>query len=105
MKNFEIKYEYNGYNNELKGIMIDNKMYRNNELSFEARELLTVMSYSDYKCSKKYFDDIAKMIGYDTTLQAILDLQELGAHIVTAEIYRQLVMNSFKNKYKGMMRQ
>ena len=23
MKNFEIKYEYNGYNNELKGIIID----------------------------------------------------------------------------------
>ena len=104
MKKFEIKYEYTGYNNELKGLEVEGKLYTIEDLTFETKELLTAMTYEDYNDSFEYFDNIAQMIGYETTLQAILDLAELGVNIATAGIYRKLVMNSYKNKYKGMWR-
>ena len=104
MKKFEINYDYTGYNNELKSITIDGIEYGLPLLSSEAKELLTAMTYEDYQCTVEYFDNIAQMIGYDKTLKGILDLNEMGAQVATAAIYRMLVMNSFKNKYKGMWR-
>lgn len=104
MKNYKINYEYTGYNNELKSITIDGIEYGLDKLTFEAKELLTVMTYEDYECSIEYFEGIAQMIGYEITLQGIKDLNEMGAQVATGAIYRMLVMNSFKNKYKGMWR-
>ena len=104
MKKFEINYDYTGYNNELKSITIDGVEYGLPLLSSEAKELLTAMTYEDYRCTVEYFEGIAQMIGYETTLQGILDLNEMGAQVATAGIYRTLVMNSYKNKYKGMWR-
>ena len=104
MKKFEINYDYTGYNNELKSITIDGIEYGLPLLSSEAKELLTAMTYEDYQCTVEYFDNIAQMIGYETTLQGILDLNEMGVQVATAGIYRMLVMNSYKNKYKGMWR-
>lgn len=103
-KNFEIKYEYTGYNNELTGLEVRGKLYTLEELSQPVKDLLTAMTYEDYQVSTEYFESISQMIGYETTLQAIIDLAELGVTIANAEIYRDLVMNSFKNKYKGMWR-
>ena len=103
-KNFKINYEYTGYNNELKSIVINGTEYGLDQLSNESKELLTAMTYEDYQCNIKYFEGIAQMIGYETTLQGILDLNELGAQVATSGIYRTLVMNSYKNKYKGMWR-
>ena len=103
-KNYQINYEYTGYNNELKSITIGNIEYGLPLLSFEVKELLTAMTYEDYNCSLEYFENIAQMIGYDVTLKAIRDLNELGAQVATSSIYRSLVMNSYKNKYKGMWR-
>jgi hypothetical protein len=62
------------------------------------------MTYEDYQCSLEYFESIAQMIGYDTTLKAIRDLNEMGVQIASGNIYRMLVINSAKNKYKGMWR-
>ena len=104
MKKFEIKYEYTGYNNELKGLEVESKLYTLDQLSFETKELLTAMTYEDYSDSYEYFNGIAQMIGYETTLQAILDLAEIGVNITTAKVYRKLVIESSKNKYKGMWR-
>ena len=104
MRNFKINYNYTGFNNELVSIRIDGNLYTLDDLSFEAKELLTAMTYEDYQLSIEYFDSIAHMIGYDNTLQGIQDLMALGANIATASIYRELVMNSYKNKYKGLWR-
>jgi hypothetical protein len=104
MKNFKINYNYTGFNNELVSIRIGGNLYTLDDLSFEAKELLTAMTYEDYQLSIEYFDSIAQMIGYDNTLQGIQDLMALGANIATASIYRELVMNSYKNKYKGLWR-
>jgi hypothetical protein len=104
MRNFKINYNYTGFNNELVSIRIDGNLYTLDDLSFEAKELLTAMTYEDYQLSIEYFDSIAQMIGYDNTLQGIQDLMALGANIATASIYRELVMNSYKNKYKGLWR-
>ena len=103
-KSFEIKYEYTGYNNELKGLEVEGKLYTLEDLTFETKELLTVMTYADYQLTEEYFIGIAQMIGYETTLQAILDLAELGVTIASASIYRKLVIESSKAKYKGLWR-
>jgi hypothetical protein len=103
-KSFEIKYEYTGYNNELKGLEVEGKLYTLEDLTFETKELLTVMTYADYQLTEEYFMGIAQMIGYETTLQAILDLAELGVTIASASIYRKLVIESSKAKYKGLWR-
>ena len=104
MKKFEIKYDYTGYENELKGIQVEDKFYGLDQLSFEAKELLSVMTYEDYECTTEYFMGIAQMIGFETTLQGILDLAELEVSIANAKIYRRLVIESSKVKYKGLWR-
>lgn len=101
---FKINYEYTGFSNEFKSIEMNGREYIGAELSNESIDLLTAMSYEDYDCTIKYFDGIAQMIGYDTTLKGILDLSEMGINVASGQIYRMLVMNSFKNKYKGMWR-
>ena len=104
MKQFKINYEYTGYANEFKSLIVDGKEFIGAELSDESIDLLTAMSYEDYSEKFEYIDSIAKMIGYETTLQAILDLAELGVNITSASNYRRLVINSYKNKYKGLWR-
>lgn len=104
MKQFKINYEYTGYSNEFKSLIVDGKEFIGAELSDEAIELLTAMSYDEYSDKFEYIDGIAKMIGYETTLQAILDLAELGVRITSASNYRRLVTDSYKNKYKGLWR-
>lgn len=104
MKQFKINYEYTGFNNELQGIEVEGKVYTLEQLSESTKELLTAMTYEDYQNNIEYFEGIAQMIGYETTLQGILDLNEIGVQIASAAIYRKLVMNSYKNKYKGMWR-
>lgn len=104
-KNFEVKYLNNtGCFNELEYIEIDGKLYYEISLSSDAVALLTAMSYYRYECTLAYFDNLAQILTYEVVLQGLLELSELGARISTAEIYRGLVMNSYKNKYKGMMR-
>ena len=103
--NFKINFDNNNFGHELRSLTINDRQYELNELSHEAKELLTIMSYGQQnKNDVEYYDKIANILGYDTTLQGILDLMELGANVATSETYRQLVMNSFKNKYKGLMR-
>jgi len=103
-KSFEIKYEYTGYNNELKGLVVRGQLYTLDQLSFETKELLTAMTYEDYQLTEEYFIGIAQMIGFETTLQGIKDLAELGVTIASASIYRKLVIESSKAKYKGLWR-
>lgn len=103
-KNYQINYEYTGYSNELKSITIGNIEYGLPLLSFEVKELLTVMTYEDYQDTIEYFTGIAQMIGYDVTTQAIKDLEELGVQIASKSIYRKLVIDGAKAKYKGMWR-
>lgn len=103
-KNFEVKYNKKESYNELEYIKINDKLYYEVSLSADAVALLTSMSYYRYECTLAYFDNLAQLLTYDVVLQGILDLSELGARIANSEIYRGLVMNSFKNKYKGMMR-
>ena len=105
MKNFEAKYKDMGNYKKLESFKIDSNLYTPDQLSFESVELLTAMAYYDYEMSIEYFDSLSQILGYETVIQAILDLQSLGAIIATAKIYRQLVIKSSKNKYKGMMRQ
>ena len=103
-KSFEIKYEYTGYNTELKGLEVEGKLYTLEDLTFETKELLTVMTYADYQLTEEYFMGIAQMIGFETTIQGIIDLAELGVTIASASIYRKLVIESSKAKYKGLWR-
>ena len=105
MKNFEANYKDMGNYKKLESFKIYSNIYTPDQLSFESVELLTTMAYYDYEMSIEYFDNLSQILGYETVIQAILDLQSLGAIIATAEIYRQLVIKSCKNKYKGMMRQ
>ena len=104
MKNFSIAIEKMDNYNVVNFITINNVIYKSNLLSNAELELLTIMTYEDYECTTEYFNNIAQIIGYDNTLEAIQSLMEKGARIATTEIYRQLVMNSFKNKHKGLMR-
>ena len=104
MRNFKIIYNPTEFGNELASVRIDGMLYRSDDLSFEAKELLTVMTYEDYQLSIEYFDNIAQMIGYDNTLKGIQDLTALGANISTDSINRKLIMNSYKDKYKGLWR-
>ena len=104
MKNFSIVIEKMDNYNVVNYLTIDNVIYKSNVLTNSELELLTIMSYEDYECTIEYFNNIAQIIGYDNTLEAILSLMDKGANIATAEIYRKLVMNSFKLKHKGLMR-
>jgi len=85
-------------------IVIGNVIYKSNQLSNSELSLTTAMIYEPFKCSVEYYDAIAHMIGYDHVLAAIQSLMDKGANIATDEIYRQLVMNNFKIKHKGLMR-
>lgn len=104
MKQFKINYEYTGYSNEFKSLIVNGKEFIGAELSDESIELLTAMSYDEYSDTYEYIEGIAKMIGYETTLQALLDLAELGVKITSSSNYRRLVTDSYKNRYKGLWR-
>ena len=104
MKNFEVKYNELACYKELAYIDIAGTRYTKDQLSFESNELLSIMAYYDYEDTIEYFDNISQLLGYDTVLQGILDLNKLGAGIASASVYRKLVMNSFKKKHKGLMR-
>ena len=104
MKNFSISIvKMDGYN-VVDYIKINNVIYKSNLLSDATLALVTAMTYEDYECTIEYFDSISQMIGYETVLEGIQELMSKKANIATTEIYRQLVMNSFKEKHKGLMR-
>ena len=104
MKQFKINYEYTGFNNELESLEVWDKLYTLDQLTECTKDLLTAMTYDDYQDTIEYFTGIAQMIGYDVTTQAIKDLEELGVQIASKSIYRRLVMDGAKAKYKGMWR-
>ena len=104
MKNLKLSVvKMEGYN-VVDYIKIDNVIYKSNMLSDETLALVTAMTYDEYECTIEYFDSISQMLGYDTVLEGIQELMYKGAKIATAEIYRKLVMDSFKMKHKGLMR-
>lgn len=104
MKQFKINYEYTGFNNELESLEVCGKLYTLDQLTECTKDLLTAMTYDDYQDTIEYFTGIAQMIGYDVTTQAIKDLEKLGVQIASKSIYRKLVIDGAKAKYKGMWR-
>ena len=52
----------------------------------------------------KTFENLATMLGYETVLEGVKDLEEQGVKIMPDHYYRRLVIDKNKNKYKGLMR-
>lgn len=104
MKNFELKVRRNEEHNELIYIRINRDIYTKPMLSFAEVSLLETLSYDDFKCNYKYFDSLSTILGYNIIVTALKSLKEKGANIISDEDYRKLVMESYKNKYKGLMR-
>lgn len=104
MKNFELKVIRNKEHNELVFVKINRNIYTKPMLSFAEVSLLEAISYDDYKCNYKYFESLSTIIGYNIVIPALKSLKEKGANIISDEDYRKLVMNSYKNKYNGLMR-
>ncbi len=104
MKNFELKVIKNGEQNELVYIKINRNVYTKSMLTFGEISLLEAMSYDNYKCNYKYFESLSTILGYNIVTPALKSLKEKGANIISDEDYRKLVMNSYKNKYNGLMR-
>lgn len=104
MKNFEVKYVKHSTHYEFDFIQINNKKYYKEDLSTESVDMLTLMAYTDYKATTEYFEGLVRILGYDLILDGILELSKLGANIAPAKVYRELVINSFKEKHKGLMR-
>ena len=101
--NMDINFvELEGYN-EVKSVTINEKFYYANDLSNDTVELLTVLTYG--QCTNESIETICKeILGYETVLNAINEIEELGYKMVDDKTKRKLIIDKNKIKYEGMMR-
>lgn len=105
--NVEVGYKYMETHNELIYLNIDGVTYTPSKLSHDVIALLTAISYVDeleQHCFETYQNLSIAVLGYDTVIEALKELQELGFELLTQKEIRQLVINKNKNKYNGLMR-
>ena len=85
-------------------IIIDGLGYPACCLTDDALALCKIMMTKRYKNNIDYFIRLAELTDYETIIQGLKDLRELGANIASDEMIRQLVIIHAKDKYKGLMR-
>ncbi len=106
MKNFEMEFKYTETYNELVYVKIDGKTYLKEDLHEDIVAVLTALSYIDEKehYMTETFESMTAMIGYDTVVIGLNKLHELGHDFIPHRHLRKMIMDMYKNKYKGMMR-
>ena len=94
-----------GYN-ELICLKCNDKTIKVEDMTESTKELLTALTYINDRdrAQFKTFENISTMLGYDTILEGIKDLEKQGVKIIPDHYYRRLVIEKNKNKYKGLMR-
>ena len=94
-----------GYN-ELICLKCNNKTISVKDMSESTIEVLTALTYinDNDRMQFKTFENLATMLGYETILEGVKDLEEQGVKIMPDHYYRRLVIDKNKNKYKGLMR-
>lgn len=106
LKRFEIGMKNNGNYNELIYVNVDEKTYTPETLSEDVVTLLTALSYVDEcdKCNIETYENLSLMLGYETVINGLNKLHELGKDYIPYYKLRKLIMDMYKNKHKGLMR-
>ena len=107
MKNYSIIYKRCECYNELICLNIKGKKYFTKDLSQEAIDLLTAITYNDndnHKHDLELFINISQMIGFEKMVKGLRDIKELGANIISDSLLRELIILKNKKKFKGLMR-
>ena len=103
LKRFEIGMKNNGNYNELIYVNVDENTYTPETLSEDVVTLLTALSYVD-KCNIETYENLSLMLGYETVINGLNKLHELGKDYIPYYQLRKLIMDMYKNKHKGLMR-
>lgn len=106
LKRFEIGMKYNETHNELIYVNVNDKTYTPETLSEDVVALLTALSYVDEsdKCNIETYENLSLILGYETVINGLNKLHELGKDYIPYYQLRKLIMDMYKNKHKGLMR-
>lgn len=105
--NVEVGYKFMETHNELIYLKIEGVTITPSNLSNDVVALLTAISYVDeleQHSFETYQNLSIAVLGYDTVINALKELYEMGFELLTQREIRKLVINKNKNKYNGLMR-
>ena len=106
MKRFELGFKNHETHNELIYMNIGENTYTPDMLTDDTVALLTALSYVDENDMYvlETYENLSAMIGYETVINGLNKLHELGHDLIPYYQLRRMIMNMYKSKYKGMMR-
>jgi hypothetical protein len=106
MRRFEIGVKNNGCYNELIYLNINEKTYTKETLNDEVIALVTALSYvseNDLYNVETYYN-LSSVLGTENVTTALNKIHELGYDLIPHYQLRRMIMDMYKNKYKGLMR-
>lgn len=106
MKRFEIGVKNNKGYNEIIYVNINDKTYTKEMLNEDVITLLTALSYVDendlYNVETYY--NLSSILGTENVVAALNKIHELGYDLIPHYQLRRMIMDMYKNNYKGLMR-
>ena len=106
MRRFEIGVKNNGCYNELIYLNINEKTYTKETLNDEVIALVTALSYVDENdlYNVETYHNLSSILGTENVVAALNKIHELGYDLIPHYQLRRMIMDTYKSKYKGLMR-